>query len=55
MSNYYLCDTCGKPHTDSKSGFVCLCGSVYVLKKLVISDNQTPHETCPYWKRREEA
>lgn len=55
MSNYCLCDTCGKPHVDKGSGIVCLCGVTYILKKLVISDNQTPHEVCKYWKPKEDA
>lgn len=54
MSNYYLCDNCGIPRTKVKRGFICLCGDTYILKKLVISDNQTPYEVCRFWKPKED-
>ena len=52
MSNYYLCDTCR--HCHLWHAFCEKWGErLFGCKKLVISDDQTPHEVCPYWKPKE--
>lgn len=54
MSNYCLCDTCA----------ICELWSLFCdrhgccavnREKRVVSDNQTPHEVCSYWKPKEDA
>lgn len=54
MSSYYLCDTCGNKRKEESPNWLCI-RLPHLVYKLAISDNQTPHDVCPYWKPKEEA
>lgn len=55
MSNYYLCDTCGRTHeVVNFDQVVCDRGEIiWFYRRKVIFDNQTPYEVCKYWKPKE--
>lgn len=54
MSNYYLCDTCAVSHWPYLNYGHLDCADRGIINGcVVISDSQTPHEVCPYWKPKE--
>jgi hypothetical protein len=53
MSGYYLCDTCGNKRVEKPPYWSCVC-LPYLIHKLTIHDNQTPHEVCRHWEPKED-